>query len=35
MRVALDQWIEETNDISPEDALPDKYDPETGEKLPE
>lgn len=35
MRAALDQWIEETNDISPEDALPDKYDPETGEKLPE
>jgi arylsulfatase A-like enzyme len=35
MRAALDRWIEETDDVPPEDALPDKFDPETGEKLKE
>jgi arylsulfatase A-like enzyme len=33
MRAALDRWIDETDDIPPEDALPDKFDPETGERL--
>jgi N-sulfoglucosamine sulfohydrolase len=35
MRATLDQWIEETKDVPPEDALPDKFDPETGERLEE
>jgi hypothetical protein len=35
MRAALDQWIEDTDDIAPQDTRPDKFDPETGERLEE
>ncbi len=35
MRAALDRWIEDTDDIAPEDTRPDKFDPETGERLEE
>lgn len=33
LRGDLDKWIEETNDIPPEKALPDEFHPETGERI--
>lgn len=33
MRAALDRWIDETDDISPEKSLIDEFHPETGERI--
>lgn len=33
MRNDLDTWIADTNDIPPEKAYPDEFDPETGERI--
>ncbi|MDP8244127.1 MAG: sulfatase [Candidatus Hinthialibacter antarcticus] len=33
MRKRLDQWIQETNDIPPDDSLPNEFHPETGKRI--
>ncbi len=33
LRKALDRWVEETQDVSPSEALPDEFDPETGKRI--
>jgi hypothetical protein len=33
LRTALDRWIKETNDVSPEKRMVDMYDSETGQRL--
>ena len=33
LRKALDRWIKETKDVSPDKALPDEFDPETARRI--